>query len=239
MKLSTEIFRWIIGVCTAISLGLIVVSLACWGAREVRNDFGEAIPLIGAGGVWLLCARCLFPWLGLDIRDDALERKNAAALISLCAALLAVAIIYAGGNLGEGPSISENFFSAGLGTAVWFLQWLLLELGARVSVSIAEERDLAAGIRLAGFLLASGGILGRAIAGDWHSASATLFDCFHDGWPVAILLIIALPVEWLLRPSRRNPFPNWPACGLIPALAYLILAGIWLRHLGPWEGMPK
>jgi hypothetical protein len=149
-----------------------------------------------------------------------------------------VAIIYAGGSAGEGPSVWDNYFSAALGTAGLLLLWIVLELGAKVSVSIAEERDLASGLRMCGFLLATGLMLGRAVAGDWHSVADTIHDFFHDGWPAAVLCALALPIERFAKPSRRCPFPPWPSHGLAPALLYLALGAAWLWHLGAWEGMP-
>jgi hypothetical protein len=104
---------------------------------------------------------------------------------------------------------------------------------------IAEERDLASGLRLCGFFLAIGLVLGRAVAGDWHSPAATIQDFGHDGWPAAIVCAVALPIERFARPNRRRPFPPWPSYGLLPALLYLALAGGWLWHLGAWEGMPR
>jgi hypothetical protein len=115
----------------------------------------------------------------------------------------------------------------------------VLELGGRVSASIAEERDVASGLRFGGFLLAAGLILGRAVAGNWHSELATLQDFLHDGWPAIPLCIPAVLIERMLRPSRTRPFPGWGGCGLLPAVIYFGIACAWIFHLGPWEGKPK
>ena len=218
---------------------MVAVALHLWGAAEVRANPGDVFFLTFVGTVWLLLATKLFSWLGLSFRDDAVERRNIAALTALCGAVPAVALTYIGGSQGEGPSYWNNVFSASLGTVGLLGVWLLLELGAKVSVSIAEERDFASGLRMCGFLLAIGLVLGRAAAGDWHSESATVRDFIRDGWPATILWVIALVIERLLRPSRRRPFPAWPSCGLLPALFYLALAAAWLWHLGAWEGMPR
>ena len=229
---------WLIG-CAVISLAIIVASLWCWGAREVRGDAGEVLFLTAVGVAWLLGSGALFSWFGLGIREDVWERQNPAAAVALAGALFSTAITFAAGNLGEGPSYWENIFSAGLATGTLFAFWLVHELVARVSVSIAEERNLASGLRFGGGLLAWGLILGRATTGNWHSAAATTEDFIRDGWPAAVLCIGALGAELLLKPSRLRPFPSSAAAGLLPALLYLVLAVLWLRHLGPWEGMPR
>ncbi len=231
--------RFAFGVCIAASLIAVAAALHLWGAAVIRANPGELFFLTFAAAVWLLLATKLFPWLGLSFHDDVIERNNVAALIALCGALVALALIYAGGSIGEGPSYLNNVFSAGLGTVGLLVLWTLLELCAKVSVSITEERDLASGLRLAGLLFATGLILGRAVAGDWHSEEATIRDFVHDGWPVIILWGMALLIERFAQPNRRCPIPPWPSFGLIPALLFLTAAGAWLLHLGAWEGMPK
>lgn len=213
--------------------------LSLWGAAEIRADSGEVLLLTVAGAIWLMVTINLFSWLGLSLVDDAIERRNVAALVSICGATVAVTLLYLGGSVGEGPSYWDNFFSVALGTAGWFGLWILLELGGKVSVSIVEERDLASGLRMGGFLLATGLVLGRAVAGDWVSEVATIHDFVRDGWPAAALCAMALPIEKFFRPSRQRPIPAWTGFGFLPACFYLALAGAWLWHLGAWEGMPR
>jgi hypothetical protein len=234
----SQTFAWVIRFCFATSVLLIASGLWRWGAVEVRGHFDQVFLLTLLGLGWLSVSAHLFPWLGLCIADDVLERRNPAALIALCGAVLAIALVYIGGSLGEGLSYWNNIFSAGLGTLGFFLIWFLLELFGRVSASVAEERDLASGLRLCGFLPAIGLMIGRAVAGDWHSESATVHDFLQDGWPAAALCLFALGVEWLTRPSRKRPFRPWFGYGLGPAFVYVAIAAAWLYHLGRWEGMP-
>lgn len=217
---------------------MIADALARWGAQEVRQEDGARVFLTLVGTAYLLFCVYFFKWMGIGLREDVVERKNTGALVTFVAATVATALIYVGGSVGEGPSYFENIFSVGLALAAFFIIWILLEAGAKVSMSIAEERDLASGIRFSGFLLAVGLILARAVAGDWHSASATVHDFFRDGWPVAIVFGVALIAELLARPNRHLRVPPWPLFGLVPSLLYLAIAGVWLRHLGAWEGMP-
>lgn len=231
--------RWTIRFCLAAMLCFIFFALHKWGAAEVRTSVEDILFLTGLGAIWLVISKGLFAWMGVGSRDDAVERRNPAALVAICGGIISVALIYAGGQLGEGPSYWNNIFSAGLGTAGLFLLWMLLELGSHVSVSITEERNFASGLRLCGFVLAVGLIFGRAVAGDWQSESATLHDFFRDGWPAIGILFLALVIEWLTRPNAMRPFPSWPRYGLMPAVLYVGLALAWLLHLGRWEGMPR
>lgn len=225
--------------CYLLSVALIAGALWKWGAVEIRGQGGEVFFLTLVGVVWVVVLLQVFSWFGLCINDDIFERQNPAAFIALAGATFAVAIIYAGGSLGEGPSYWNNIFSAGIGTVGLFFLWFWLELVGRVSVSIAEERDLAAGIRFGTFMLAVGLILARAVAGNWHSESTTIQDFTKDGWPAAALCALAIVVERILRPSRTRPFPGWLNCGLLPGLAYLLCGCLWVFHLGRWEGMPR
>ena len=234
----SKTFGWATRFGFGAGLLFIASGLWRWGAVEVRGHVDQVfwLSLLGLG--WLLVFSRLFSWLGLSVADDAIERRNPAALTGLCGAILALALIYIGGSLGEGPSYWNNFFSAGLGTFGFFGLWFLLELFGRVSASIAEERDLASGIRVCGFLLSAGLILGRAVAGDWHSESATVHDFLHDGWPTAALCFFALGIERLARPSQKCPLRPWLSHGLVPAALYVVIAIAWIYHLGRWEGMP-
>jgi len=236
--MSSRLYR-MFGVWFVVNLFLVAVLMHRWGAAEVRADGFAVGFLTVAAAVWLGLGLWLFPWLGLSSRIDLLEQRNAAALPALGGALTAAALIYAGGSMGEGPDYWENVFSAAWAFAGWAFLWVVLELGTGVSRSVTEERNPASGLRLGGWLLATGLVQARAVAGNWHSMADTVHDWLHNGWPAAILCLLALPLEKLTRPSRTCPDPAWPVHGLLPALMYLGLAGGWLWHLGPWEGMPR
>jgi hypothetical protein len=217
----------------------VALALYFWGAAEIRATFGEIIFLSIGCAVWLALATKLFAWFGLGLFEDAIDRKNDAALTALCGAIISAAILYAGGSVGEGPSYMNNVFSAGTATLAFFGLWVVLEIGANISFSIVEERDAASGIRFAGFLLSTALVLARAVAGDWHSESATVRDLINDGWFAVIICAIAVPLERFARPNREHPFRAWVTFGLLPGLFYLVLAAAWLWHLGAWEGMPR
>jgi hypothetical protein len=230
---------WPFYFCAVAALALVTVTLKLWGAAQVRANVTVVLLFTFVAAVWLMLLIKLFPWLGLSLRDDAVERKNVSVLIVLCGAVLALGFVYAGANIGQGPSYTNNFLCDAIGTGSFFLLWILAESIGKISRSIAEERDLATGLRMCGLLLAFGLVIGRALAGDSHSKTATVRDFVRDGWPAAVLLLLVLIVELFARPNRRQPFPPWPAYGLLPAAVYVSLAGAWFWHLGPWEGLHK
>jgi hypothetical protein len=164
-----QLFRWAMLLCYFASVVLIAGALWRWGAVEVPGQIGEVALLTLVGTIWLLVSLNLARWLGVGVADDAIERRTPSALIALWCATFGLAPIYAGGNLGEGPSYWSNIFSATLATIRFFALPPLLDLGGGVSASLAEERDFASGLRFGGFLVAVGLILGRAVAGNWHS----------------------------------------------------------------------
>jgi hypothetical protein len=218
---------------------LIAGAINFWGAAELRQNGGELAFVTILGAATIVAAIGLSAWLGISYCLDAIDRQNPAALISICAVMLSSGLIYSGSSVGEGPSYSNNLFCMALGFTAFFAAWLLLEFSTEVSRSICEERDPASGIRFAGWALATALVLGRALAGDWHSEQDTLHDFLEAGWPIILLSGVAIFMETMFRPSWKNPFPKYDTNGLFPALLYLSLAFVWLWHLGWWEGMQK
>jgi hypothetical protein len=89
---------------------------------------------------------------------------------------------------------------------------------------VAIDRDPAAGLRLGAFLLSCGLILGRGVAGDWHSAQETVVDFSLCVPYAALLLIVATLIERMARPTPQAPRAAIIAFGLLPSLVYLVFA---------------
>lgn len=174
------------------------------------------------GAAWVgVCLKCTGV-AGISVRDDVIERRNRAAAIAVGGAMVGFTLTFAGGNIGDGPGWWVVLFSSGLATATLFALWVALDIGGGAADSITVERDVAAGTRVAGFLIGQGLILGRSVAGDWISAAATVRDFATTAWPALVLLAFAILVERSFRPSPQRPNPPVPAFGLFPAVAYLI-----------------
>jgi hypothetical protein len=217
---------WVPLICAAV-LTYVLFTMA---SSDVVGAYIWMYLLVGAG--WLgLCAQAL-PWIGLSAVDDVGERGNGAAAWAVSGALLAMMFCFAGGNVGDGPGWWVVIFAAALATAGLALSWLLLDAIARVVDAITIERDVAAGLRCGAFIAAAGLVLGRAAAGDWVSAGATVRDFAAIAWPVLPATIGAAIVERMLRASTSQPEPSPVAVGAIPALGYCAAAVVYVMRLG-------
>jgi hypothetical protein len=225
----------------AASFAALLIVTKLWAAREVREEnfyvfLFYVFLILSIGGATMTIASGLFCWLGIGVRDDVFERRNPAATWALSGAVIGIMLVYIGSNIGEGPSFWNNVFCVVLGLSTWFGLWLILEFASRVASAITEDRDIASGLRLAGFLMALGLILARGLAGDWHSLVETIRDFISGSWPALLLLPIAVLVERRLRPSVSRPVPSWRTRGVLVAVVYLLIAAAWCF---PNLGFPK
>jgi uncharacterized membrane protein YjfL (UPF0719 family) len=214
-----------------VCLGVLLLILRTLASHDVRDDPRYLTMYAALGAAWVAASMMLMPVVGLHVRDDVHERGNPAAAYAAAGALLGLTLAFSGGNIGDGPGWWVVIFSAGLATAALYLVWALLEL-AHVSEHVTVERDRAAGVRLAGFLTAAGLVLGRAVAGDWVSAAATLTDFARVGSAALVLIAIAFPIERYGRPTIQHPVRPVVQWGIAPALLYVGLAAAYVAGLG-------
>jgi hypothetical protein len=183
------------------------------------------------GAAWVGGAIRLVPYAGISVRDDVIERGNRAALWSVLGALLGITLCFAGGNIGSGPGWWVVVFCGFLSTGTLFGLWWLVERLAAVSDAVTVDRDPASGIRLGAFLAASGLVLGRSVAGDWHSAGATIADFAGRAWPAAAIALLAIGLQRAWPPTAERP-ARGEAAALLPALLLIAPAIAWIAHLG-------
>ncbi len=214
------------------ALGIVHATLTTMSSWDVQASgvYTAFYDLMGAA--WIGGAIAGSHFLGLSLRDDVLERRNAAALVALGGVLLGHALAFAGGNIGEGPGWWCVVAASGLASASLFGVWLALHLAARVPDTLTVERDGAAAIRVAALFVACGLVFGRAAAGDWISMEDTFASFVAAGWPGFALAGAAVALEILLARLRGARVPA--ALSVVVALAYLGVAG-YAVHL---RGMP-
>ncbi len=217
--------RRLLGVTPIISAVLLLIVLHRWSAEDVRNDEGYVVFYMVLGAAWVgLFTGQLALW-GLSVRDDVLERGNNAAAWCCAGAIVAFACCFAGANVGNGPGWWVVLFSAGLSTLSLLLLWLALHAASGLAEKVSVDRDGSAGLRAAGFFIGNGLILGRAVAGDWVSASATTLDFARTAWPALILTGTIAAVERSCQPNYAGGGRAFLVSGLLPGSIY-VFAGV-------------
>jgi uncharacterized membrane protein YjfL (UPF0719 family) len=225
--------RMVLAVAPVLSLGALFAVLRTAASFDVQDSplYLSFYLVMGAG--WVALAGQLLPALGLNPRDDVVERGNGAAALAAAGAVLGLTFCFAGGNIGDGPGWWVVVFAAALATAGLGVVWYAFERLARSADLVTIDRDRAAGLRLGALLAASGLMLGRAVAGDWVSAAATVSDFVRVAWPVLPLAVAALLVERVARPTPESPAPPVALYGMPPALLYLAIAVAYVIQRGP------
>lgn len=224
--------RRLLDIAPILSAAVLLGVLKVLSAHDVRDDIRYLGLYFLLGAAWVGVAMFCIPVSGISARDDVLERGNASAAWGIAGAMLGITLCFAGGNIGDGPGWWVVVFSAVLATIGLFAVWLLFEALTGVSDTVTIDRDLSAGLRLGGLLVACALLLGRAVAGDWVSAGETLRDFAESAWPVLVLLALAVLVERVARPTHARPVPAVFAHGLLPALIFLAGAGVHVLRLG-------
>lgn len=208
-------------------LALYIV-LARWASGDVRNDPIYLGFYLALGAAWLVGLVSLSGFFGFVLRDDWLESTNPATPILGLAVFLGGMASFAGANIGDGPGWWVVLFSAGLATGTWFLSWWLYARISQAMERIVIDRDPGASLRLAGLLVAVGAVTGRAAAGNWQSADATLVDFLQVAFPVPFYVAGFAALE-----------RQWRTARLSTSVAVLVLhasfAGLTLYLAGPWH----
>jgi len=232
-RIGTPPTGWLLTLAPLVAAALLWVVLKYASAHDVRDDSAYLMLYMVLGAAWVGVWIRAVAITGISRRDDIIERSNRSAASVVAGALIGITMCYAGGNIGDGPGWWVVVFSAGLATLALYAAWLLLEMLSGVSDTVTVDRDKSAGVRLAGFLIACGLVLGRGVAGDWVSADETVRDFVSAAWPVIVLVVVAAIVERVARPTPSTPQPPVVPYGVVPALVYIAGALYQLQRLGP------
>ena len=221
--------RFILLTAPLMCLLLVLVVLTKLAATTVRSDFLYVCFYLLVGAGWLGGVTLIFPFLGISVRDDVLERGNQAASWAVIGALSGASCSFAGANIGNGPGVEAVLFSAFLSSALFVGGWFAIDFLTSISDAITVDRDRGAGARLAGFLVGIGILSGWSVAGDWVSASATFKDFATSSWPAMLLTSLAVTVELALRKAH---FVAKKVPSIVIATVYGGLALVWIAVRG-------
>ncbi len=213
---------------------MLLLVLRWWAADDVRESGTYLTFYTVMGAAWVGFCSLWLSLLGVRPRDDVIERQNLAAAFATAGALGGITFSFAGANVGNGPGWWVVVFSASLSSLAFFGLWALFEWLTGISESVTVERSGGAGLRLGGFLAATGIILGRAVAGDWVSARATVQDFAALAWPVLPLAVLAVLIE-RLRLSDADAHDGGSFAGFFVAAVYLTVACL---YVFVWQGKP-
>ena len=193
---------------------------------------------LAGGACWIFGASETFALMGVSTLDDAMRRRNPAAAIAVAGGVLGVMFAYSGSNIGNGPTIWTTLVPAFVSTGVLLALWFALELMGSGWEAITLDHDVAAGIRLAAFLVCTGAILGRAMAGDWIDWDSTFSEFVKLAWPAAVLVPLMTLLNRRYAPTPQRPSPESGKCGWTPALLMFGITAVYLAYLGPPEVAP-
>lgn len=220
--------RSILGALPPVALVVITLTLTTLASFDVVGSMFYILFYIVMGFAWVyfgvFIMRALFD---ISWADDILNMNNSSALCAFTGGFLGVTLIYSAANIGDGPGWWCVVFAGGLGTITWAGLALLLNWAAGVFERVTVERDISCGIRFGCYLLASAILLGRASAGDWTSAGATIVE-FLAGWPVLPLTALAIAVERFYRLAENNESSTavsalWGALFIVVAVLCVML----------------
>lgn len=214
-----------------VSVALLFVVLRTMASHDVVNDARYLAMYSIMGAAWIgVIPRLMFA--GISVRDDLLERGNTSAGLAVAGFIIGCGFCFAGGNIGDGPGWWVVIFSGLLATVTLSFFWWMLNGYTKVVDHITIDRDPAVGMRIAGYFIGTGLILGRAVAGDWQSAGLTVQDFFRHMWPALILTVIAIIFERRAQ-ARFGKNVDMGIRGGLPAIGYMIGGLVGAAVTGP------
>lgn len=218
-----------------LALGVVVLLLGVFAASDVVGTIYMGFYTV-VGAAWIGAFCWLIGLLGVHPRDDAVERRNPAAVVFLLCAIVGLAAAFAGSNFGDGPGWWVVAFCAAISMGTVLGLWMLVSAFTGDVETITIGRDTPTGLRCGLLLIALGIVMGRAAAGDWVDVPSTLVDFAAIGWVAPLLALGEVVVGLAMRPRPNLPSMPMPIFfrGLLPGVVYVAMAVLYVVLVGWW-----
>lgn len=212
-------------------IGVFIV-LRRWSAAAVREDRAVLTGYFLACIFWIFAMQAVFAVLGVSLRDDMAERGNPGAGFAVAGLTVGAACCAAGSNVGDGPGPEVVLFCAVISTGTLLGMWFVAAKFADVAEAITVERDNGSGLRAGGWLAGCGTVFGAAVAGNWKSPGATLWDFLRFTWPVVSAWLAYIVVEWRLNQRALSRRVSDSASAMLAAAIFAACAGyaVWVAR---------
>ena len=227
--------RWLLLWSPMMAMAVLVALLQSFASTDVPGTvymFYYAV----MGAAWVGAAVGIFGMLGVHPRDDAVERRNPAAIPFIVGAVFGSTLAFAGANFGDGPGWWVVVFCSWMSLGGLLLLWMIVQAVTHAVENIGIERDTPTGVRTGFLLVACGMVLGRSVAGDWVSFVDTFGDFVILAWPVLVLAGLEMIIASLARPKHDAEHQTMPvfARGVLPGVFYVSIATLYVASLGWW-----
>lgn len=227
--------RWLLIWSPMMSMAGLVALLQSFASSDVPGTIYMLYYAV-MGAAWVGAAMGIFGLFGVHPRDDAVERRNPAAVPLLVGASFGFTLAFAGANFGDGPGWWVVAACSMMSVGGLLLLWIAVQAVTHAAEIIGIERDAPTGVRCGFFLVACGMVLGRSVAGDWVNLADALSDFVVQASPLLILAGLEAVIAALARPKHHAEHQTMPvfARGVLPGVFYLSAATLYVASLGWW-----
>ncbi len=170
------------------------LTIVHFSASDIVTDLVYIILYLVMGYGLIKFAGQLDPIYRISYRLDVLERRNSVAGFYLGARTLAIALIFSGSMIGEGPGfyVVVGFFGLGWLAMELLIYILCMTRGWKLRDAIIRESDIGRTLVIASWYLAIGMILRLACAGDFVSWTVGFRDFLFKALPVLGIIGVSL-----------------------------------------------
>jgi uncharacterized membrane protein YjfL (UPF0719 family) len=209
--------------------------LRSFSAHDVHESAPYLLMYMAIGAAALAIFSGLLSTIGVHPHDDVVQRRNLAAGYASAGAMLGATLCFAGANIGDGPGWWVVLFCALLSLGAFLALLVGLEKLTGWIEVVSVDRRASTGLRLCGFAIGVGLILGRSVAGDWQSAGATVGDFASTAWPALALSFLELVLARVESAAPEARLKRFSFAGALGGALYVGLAVAYLSWLGWWS----